>query len=297
MVGSLGFEPRLPTPQAGILDQARLRPHEDTLRKPTLTTQEAIINTISKCTSAGLSENTIKSISYTLKQLGKETDLLKPEQVKAHIAAMKTADKKQPLNNATKQKHANNYDYFIQINGLKWVRPKYKIQEIVPLIPTTDNINKIIAASSPKFAAIFTILRETGLEAAELASMTRSQIDAEKGEMRARGCKGHNSRTFRLKPSTAELLRIYMYKYKANKPFPLPKIMGEMWRRFRNRTAKKLNQPDLTKVQMRNLRNYSAAQLYDKIPDPILMMRHLGHKKLETTMHYLRGMQLSGEEE
>lgn len=31
VVGSLGFEPRLPTPQAGILDQARLRPHDASL--------------------------------------------------------------------------------------------------------------------------------------------------------------------------------------------------------------------------------------------------------------------------
>jgi hypothetical protein len=48
---------------------------------------------------------------------------------------------------------------------------------------------------------------------------------------------------------------------------------------------------------MKNLRNYSGAKLYDSLLDPIAVMRHLRHRKLETTMHYLRGEQLNGEEE
>lgn len=48
---------------------------------------------------------------------------------------------------------------------------------------------------------------------------------------------------------------------------------------------------------MKSLRNYSGAQLYYKLPDPIAVMRHLRHKKLETTMHYIRGIAISGEEE
>lgn len=71
--------------------------------------------------------------------------------------------KKEPLSNASKQKHVNNYNYSVETNGLKWERPTYRIAETIPLIPKTDNINKIISASTPKFATIFTILAETGL--------------------------------------------------------------------------------------------------------------------------------------
>ena len=35
--------------------------------------------------------------------------------------------------------------------------------------------------------------------------------------------------------------------------------------------------------------------LYYAVPDPILVMRHLRHKKLETTMHYIRGITINGE--
>ena len=43
---------------------------------------------------------------------------------------------------------------------------------------------------------------------------------------------------------------------------------------------------------MKNLRNYSGAQHYLNMPvrDPIAVMRDLRHKKLETTMHYIRAI-------
>jgi integrase len=223
---------------------------------------------------------------------------MKPEEVKTHISTMQTVENPhRPLNNATKQKLINNYEYFVQTHGLKWERPFYKTPEVIPIIPKTESVTKIISAATERNATIFTILAETGLECAELSSMTRSQIDTEQRIISAKGCKGHASRTFKLEQETAELLRIYMHKHPEEHPFPTPKAISQAWRQHRNRTASKLNEPELKNVLMRNLRNYSGAQLYFKTQDPILIMRHLGHKKLETTMHYLRGIQLDGEEE
>lgn len=48
---------------------------------------------------------------------------------------------------------------------------------------------------------------------------------------------------------------------------------------------------------MKNLRNYSGAKLYHALKDPIAVMRHLRHKKLETTMHYIRAITIDAEEE
>jgi hypothetical protein len=82
-------------------------------------------------------------------------------------------------------------------------------------------------------------------------------------------------------------------------PFPKPKIMADAWRDTRDRLADKLKQPDLKKIPMKNLRNYSGARLYLSLPvrDPIAVMRHLRHKKLETTMHYIRGIILDADDE
>jgi hypothetical protein len=53
-----------------------------------------------------------------------------------------------------------------------------------------------------------------------------------------------------------------------------------------------MKQPELANIQLRNLRNYSGAQFYNSMPirDPVALMRHFRHKKLETTMHYIRAI-------
>ena len=50
----------------------------------------------------------------------------------------------------------------------------------------------------------------------------------------------------------------------------------------------KTGKPELAKIPVKNLRNYSGAMLYYETQDPILIMRHLRHKKMDTTMHYLK---------
>ena len=192
---------------------------------------------------------------------------------------------------------AKAYNYLCITNGIEWTKPKYKAKEKIPLVPTTDNVNKIISASTKKYATIFTILAETGLEAHELASVSRSDIDIERGIINAKGCKGQAPRSLKLKTQTVAMLREYLYKHTAEKPFPESRFMSCVWTRTRNKLADKLQNPQLKQVKMRNLRNYSGAQLYNRTKDPIRVMRHLGHKKLETTMHYIRGITLNEEEE
>lgn len=139
---------------------------------------------------------------------------------------------------------------------------------------------------------IFTLLAEVGAEGHELEKTAQTDIDKEQGIISIRGCKGHASGTYKLKPQTAEMLRIYLHKNPQQHPFPTSKIMGDVWRDTRRRAAAKLCKPELDRIPLKSLRNYSGAQPYYKLEraDPIAVMRHLRHKKLETTMHYLRGI-------
>jgi hypothetical protein len=73
--------------------------------------------------------------------------------------------------------------------------------------------------------------------------------------------------------------------------------MGDVWRETRRRAMTKMCKPELDRIQLKSLRNYSGAQYYYKTQDPIGVMRHLRHKRLETTMHYLRGITTDGEQE
>jgi hypothetical protein len=71
-----------------------------------------------------------------------------------------------------------------------------------------------------------------------------------------------------------------------------------MWIRARTKAIQIHSDPTLKIIPMKNLRNYSGAQFYlNYEKDTIGTMRHLRHKKLETTMHYLRAIVLDQEPE
>jgi site-specific recombinase XerD len=241
--------------------------------------QSEIINTLLKAKNEGKAESTLKGFASHLKILNNNADLHNPEAVKTYIAN----NIKDPQ---TKNSYAIAYNFYCKTNGIEWKKPYFKWERKIPMIPTTENIDKIISASTKKYATIFTILKETGLEAHELATMPRTSIDTERGIINATGCKGHNSRSFKLKPATAELLRQYLSNYTQEKPFPNSKAMGEAWRNIRRDLAKKLNQPQLNTIPMRNLRHHFATHTYNQTKDILLIKQLLGHKKLETTMFY-----------
>jgi integrase len=301
------LNPGSPAPQAGILVHTRrictkIPTKSDSLtrRRPLKAPtkqKELIINTLINLKHNGKAENTIKSVSQNLNRISKHTDLAKPEEVKQYIADAKRLDNGKPLSNGTKSKLIFCYDCLCKANKIQWQAPRYKWEQHVPIIPTTANVNKIISASTKRYATIFTILAETGLEGQELHKTHKNNIDTEQGIISAKGCKGHASGSYKLKTHTAEMLREYMAKNPQEYPFPKPKVMSQIWRRVRNRVADNLKQLQLKKIPMKNLRNYSGAKLYYSLKDPIAVMRHLRHKKLETTMHYLRGITIGGEEE
>lgn len=134
--------------------------------------------------------------------MSKHTDLAKPEEVKQYIANAKRFDNGKPLLNGTKSKLVFCYNCLCKANKLQWQAPKYKWEPKIPIIPTTANIEKIISASTKRYATIFTILAETGAEGQELHQTHRNDIDTEQGIISIKGTKGHASGTYKLKTHT-----------------------------------------------------------------------------------------------
>ena len=260
-------------------------------------TEEGIINTLITLRGNGITDGVLETISQKLKQIARNCDITDPNAVKQYIATAKNQKTGKPLAQGTKNKFLYAYDKYCDVHQIEWIKPYYKEVENVPLIPTTDNVNAIISNASEHYATIFRILAETGAEGHELENIARSDIDTEQGIISIKGCKGHSSGAYKLKSQTAEMLRVYLHHNPQEHPFPKSEQMSDVWRNTRRRTATKLCKPELDNIQMRNLRNYSGAQLYYKTRDPIAVMRHLRHKKLETTMHYIRGITTGGEEE
>ncbi|MDH5482203.1 MAG: tyrosine-type recombinase/integrase [Candidatus Bathyarchaeota archaeon] len=198
------------------------------------------------------------------------------------------------------KRYIDTYDIFCEANQIPYDKPKIRYQPPIPIIPTTENVNEIINSASLKYTCLFKIMTETAVEPAELHRTAITQIDKEQGTISIIGIKGHANRIFKLKPQTANMLRNYLSKHPNEEyPFPNPKTMGENWRATRTKASRKLSKPELKTVLLKNLRNYAGAIFYKTTGkhDPIATMRFMRHKCLETTLYYIRTINLDEPEE
>ena len=240
-----------------------------------------------KLKARGLSENTLKIVSYRLKYLSRYVDLDNPKEVNEFIANMK-------VSNNYKDTFVKSYAYYVKYYGLQWDRPRYKREHKLPKIPTKDKIMSIIGSCTPKYATIFRLLMETGVMPHELHNVKLKDIDFDRGILYVQGFKGHESRTFRLSSELLGMLKWYFRKYDS---FPTSKAMEKAWITYRNKVAEKLNDPSLKTIRLYDLRHYYATMLYYKTKDILLVKRQLGHKKLETTLIYTQLINFNNEEE
>jgi integrase len=178
----------------------------------------------------GHPESTIKNTSDKLLYLAKNSNLDNPESVKPFIARKK-------VKNSYKATLIKAYSHYVQTNGLTWERPRYKWERELPRIPTSEQINKIIARASRKCATIFTLLTETGAMPYKLHMVTLRDVDLTRETIHIHGFKGHLSRIIKLKSKTIAMLKIYLSKYTSSQPFPKSEAMGKRWRKFRKIVA------------------------------------------------------------
>lgn len=180
------------------------------------------------------------------------------------------------------------YYNFCKYNQIPFDRPNIKGKEAIPIIPTTEQVTTILNHASHDKATIFKIMCETAAEGQELHNTHKNNIDPTQGTISIQGTKGHENGVYKLKPETAEMLRRYLSKHKEAYPFPTPRAIASAWRYCRKIAAAKLCRPDLLKIPLKNLRNYSGAIFYNKTKDPIATKRHMRHVRLQTTWHYIQ---------
>ena len=282
LVGSLGFEPRIanapgwytkpmyPTQNQSTQQSEQTKTESVYDPKETQTKSESqairrpqpnpkyktqIDKTIEKAKLEGKQQNTIHNFYCKLRQLSNVADLDNPEDVKKAISYAK-------LSNSSKTSFVLAYEWYTKTNGLKWEKPRFKWHLGIPIIPTTSQVYKIISASTQRFATIYNIMAETGVEGEELRQTHRNQFDPSQNILNIKGLKGHGDNNYKLKPPIAEMLRQYLARNPQDYPFPRPKTMSHMWITARTKASKLHNDPQLLKIPMKSLSNYSGAQLY-----------------------------------
>jgi integrase len=254
-----------------------------------VSSNEKIINTLIRLRNAGLSNVTLRNISFWLKHLAKHCSLDNPESVKEFIA-------KKRCDNSFKINLVKAYNYYAVTNGIEWIKPRYRAERRLPKIPTTEQLNKIIAGASPRYATILRILMETGMMPHELSNVRLKDIDLENGKIIVRGLKGHSSRMFKLKSETTAMLKTYLVRNQREYPFPSSQWICKCYRELRNRIAEKLKDPSLRTIRLYDFRHYYATMLYYKTKDILYVKQQMGHKKLETTLIYTQLVNFREEE-
>jgi integrase len=228
----------------------------------------------------GRAKGTTDTHVERLKHLNKLCDITDPEQVKAIFTTLKWQTN-------TKLNVAIIYDSFLKSIGKTWTRPEYKHESTLPaFIPMEAEIDTLIAAATPKTAALLQTLKETAARIGEVTRIQWKDIDTERKAIYIRAEKGSNSRIL---PISDKLLAMLNRIPKTNdKPF-MAQIHSyrTTFQKLRDRTATKLNSPRLKQIHFHTFRHWKATMLYHTVKDIMTVKAFLGHKSVLSTQVYV----------
>lgn len=242
--------------------------------------------------SKGYEESTMIPTARRLKHLSIHTDLNNPENVVGFIIDKKTT-------NAYKNQLFIAYNKFLQFYEIDFELPFLKTKSKQIKIPTTTQLDTIIANSGYTLSRKLTISKETGLRPIELMSLKTKDIDLERRTIHPTTAKHGAPRTLKISQRLSHLLESYIIQrgLKPNSQLfkGTPKSYRETYAKTRDRTADKLNTPQLKTIRLYDFRHYFATMLYNKTKDILYVQRQMGHRRLESTLVYTQLIQFDQE--
>jgi integrase len=192
------------------------------------------------------------------------------------------------------------YSHYCKFYGIAFCKPKYRRDHKIPRVPTEEKINLILGHASKKYAIIYKIAMECGLRPVEIGNLTLNDIDLEKGLLSVNSAKHGNPRVLKLKSGTHALLTEYIKERNFSlkeRIFPSGAVISNTYERLKASTAKKLNDPDLKKIRLYDLRHFYATMLYYKTKDILLVKEKLGHRNINNTLIYTHLVSFNDSEE
>jgi integrase/recombinase XerC len=189
----------------------------------------------------------------------------------------------------TKVIHCYAYDAFLKYLGKTWNKPKYQYREKLPeFIPTTAEIDQLIAGLSKKMGTLITLIKETGMRISECLTLEWTALDFQNDVIRLVTAKKNSlPRIFNVSNACMNKLASLQRKHK--------KVFGTMTRKnatwnlitARKRIAKRTTNPRIAKIHFHLIRHYFGTLLYHKTKDMDYVRRQLGHKSILNTQLYV----------
>lgn len=230
----------------------------------------------------GYSEETIRLHVSALRTLHKRgADLYNPESVKEVITRQKWSE--------TRRRNViNAYSRFLKHEGIQWDKPRCKVSQKLPFIPTEQELDALIAGSGSKTSVLMQLLKETAMRAGEAMKLKWTDIDFERRIVTLNEPeKGSKPRMWKVSEKLIGMLK--------SLPRENEKVFGksrydtlkQTLQKTRKRLAVKLQNPRLAKITFHTFRHWKATMLYHKTRDPYYVKDFLGHKSIKNTEIYI----------
>jgi integrase/predicted RNA-binding Zn-ribbon protein involved in translation (DUF1610 family) len=234
------------------------------------------------CKKEGMTEATIKTFSSAMNRLAKVSDINNPESVKEAIAEMDVKEN-------TKVSYCVAYTVFLKFQGKKWEPPRYRYRQKLPeFLPTEEEIDQLKAGCGNKTGTILQLIKETGMRIGECLSLKWMCINYEKRIITLADAEKHSlPRVFRV---SSTLINMISNLSKVNdKVFGLTTrgIAENCLRHSRQKVARKLSNPRISKIHFHLIRHWFGTMEYHKHPDMDYVRRLLGHKSILNTQMYV----------
>ena len=154
-------------------------------------------------------DTTIQAVGKRLRHLERNCDLYAPENVKTFIGN-KTAS------NAYKETLIEAYDILMRSINQEWNKPFYKRYDKMPKIPTTEQLNKLIAHATTRMSLFLSMSKDLGTRPIELTWLKIQDIDLKNGTVNITSAKHCNARTLKLKTRTLDMLKQFIKRKNLN---------------------------------------------------------------------------------
>jgi len=230
----------------------------------------------------GYSKATIRLHVSALRTLtNRGADLNNSESVKAVIA-------KQEWSNARRRNVINAYTLFLKHNGMQWDKPKCRVTQKIPFIPTEKELDSLIAGSGKKTSTFLQLLKETAMRAGEAKNLKWIDTDFERHIITLNDPeKGSKPRLWKVSGKLMGMLK--------NLPKNTQNVFGnttydsmkQTLQQTRKRLATKLQNPRLMKITFHTFRHWKATTLYHQTKDVYYVKEFLGHRSIKNTEIYI----------
>jgi len=253
---------------------------------------EKIFNALWCMKKDGLADTTIKVTDRRLRMMDKVVDLDDPEKIREYLA-------KKEGKNSYIEGLADSYNRYARYNGIVWSKPLIKRSSQSPYVPSREEVTILVSDAGKKYSLILSVFRDTGMRPIELERAKLRWFDLNRGIVNVETAKYGAARTLRLKAQTVAMLKEYLGKHGFgldDRVFPKTRTMRTAFQRIRQRTAEKLQKPELLRVTLYSFRHYFATMLYQKTKDILLVKRQLGHRRIENTLVYTHLIDFRDEE-